>query len=120
MLERAIPTFRMTSSRASETFYTERLGFRVEFVHRPEGVTDDPCYIVIARDNVEIHLSSHAGDGEPGGIAVIIVESIEELHRELVLRATEIAVGPVDQTWGTREMYVRDPDENTLRFQQIR
>jgi hypothetical protein len=22
----------------------------------------------------------------------------------------------VDQTWGTREMYVRDPDRNSLRF----
>ena len=24
--------------------------------------------------------------------------------------------GPVDQTWGMREVYVRDPDGNTLRF----
>jgi hypothetical protein len=26
--------------------------------------------------------------------------------------------GPVDQTWGTREFYVDDPDGNTLRFVQ--
>jgi hypothetical protein len=26
--------------------------------------------------------------------------------------------GPIDQTWGTREFYVDDPDGNTLRFIQ--
>jgi len=26
--------------------------------------------------------------------------------------------GPVDQTWGRRELYVTDPDGNTLRFCQ--
>ena len=25
---------------------------------------------------------------------------------------------PIDQTWGTREFYVDDPDGNTLRFTQ--
>jgi hypothetical protein len=27
--------------------------------------------------------------------------------------------GPVNQTWGTREFYVDDPDGNTLRFTQM-
>jgi hypothetical protein len=26
--------------------------------------------------------------------------------------------GPIDQSWGTREFYVADPDGNTLRFTQ--
>jgi hypothetical protein len=26
--------------------------------------------------------------------------------------------GPIDQSWGTREFYVDDPDGNTLRFIQ--
>jgi hypothetical protein len=26
--------------------------------------------------------------------------------------------GPIDQTWGTREFYVDDPDGNTIRFTQ--
>lgn len=26
--------------------------------------------------------------------------------------------GPIDQSWGTREFYVDDPDGNTLRFTQ--
>jgi hypothetical protein len=27
-----------------------------------------------------------------------------------------VHAAPVDQTWGTREFYVSDPDGNTLRF----
>jgi hypothetical protein len=27
--------------------------------------------------------------------------------------------GPIDQSWGTREFYVDDPDGNTLRFTQM-
>ena len=30
----------------------------------------------------------------------------------------EVHAGPLDQTWGTREFYVDDPDGNTLRFTQ--
>jgi hypothetical protein len=29
---------------------------------------------------------------------------------------TMVHEGPIDQTWGTREFYVDDPDGNTLRF----
>ena len=30
----------------------------------------------------------------------------------------QVHEGPIDQTWGTREFYVDDPDGNTLRFTQ--
>ena len=30
----------------------------------------------------------------------------------------EVHQGPIDQSWGTREFYVNDPDGNTLRFTQ--
>lgn len=29
-----------------------------------------------------------------------------------------IDTGPVDQPWGNREMYVKDPDGNSIRFVQ--
>jgi len=29
-----------------------------------------------------------------------------------------VHLGPVDQTWGTREFYVTDLEGNTLRFMQ--
>ena len=33
-------------------------------------------------------------------------------------RDSPVHQGPLDQTWGTREFYVDDPDGNTLRFVQ--
>lgn len=36
--------------------------------------------------------------------------------RELVGRGVAIHLAPTDQTWGDREMCVRDPDGNGIRF----
>jgi hypothetical protein len=33
-------------------------------------------------------------------------------------RDSPVHKGPTDQTWGTREFYVDDPDDNTLVFVQ--
>ena len=44
------------------------------------------------------------------------VEDVDALHAEFVARGVKIDTGPVDQTWGTREMYVKDADGNSLRF----
>jgi hypothetical protein len=35
----------------------------------------------------------------------LIVEEVDALHAELVEKVARIDTGPVDQTWGTREMY---------------
>ena len=47
-----------------------------------------------------------------------LVDDVDALHAEFVGRGVKISVEPVDQTWGTREMYVRDPDNNCIRFIQ--
>jgi len=44
------------------------------------------------------------------------VEDVDALHAELVAKGVRIDTGPVDQTWGTREMYVKDADGNSVRF----
>jgi len=63
-----------------------------------------------------LHLSSHAGDGVAGGAVYFIAASVDELHAEFKARGVLIHIAPVDQTWGMREMYVRDPDGNSVRF----
>jgi hypothetical protein len=39
-------------------------------------------------------------------------------HEEFVAQGISIDVPPVDQTWDSREMYVKDADRNCLRFIQ--
>ena len=116
MLKLAIPLLHVSKAAAAEDFYCNRLGFRREFAHRPEGIESDPCYMGMSRDGVWLHISSFSGDGVFGGVVNLIVEDVDALHSELVAKGVRINVGPVDQTWGTREMYVKDTDGNCVRF----
>ena len=117
MLKRAIPLLHVSASAQAEDFYCNRLGFRLDVAHR--GDDPDPCYMSVSRDGVELHLSSLSGDGVAGGVANFVVDDVDALHRELLGRGCPIDLEPVDQTWGSREIYVRDPDGNCLRFQAL-
>jgi hypothetical protein len=87
-----------------------------EFALRPGAA--DPCYMGVVRDGVRLHLSSFPGDGVSGGVVYLAVEDVDALHAECLAKGIPIAVAPVDQTWGNREMYVKDADRNCIRFVQ--
>jgi uncharacterized glyoxalase superfamily protein PhnB len=116
LLKLAIPVLHVSNSIAAEEFYCKRLGFRREFAHRVDDAKADPCYMGLTRDGVWLHVSSFSGDGISGGAVNLIVEDVDALHAELVEKGVRIDTGPVDQTWGTREMYVKDADGNSIRF----
>lgn len=116
MLKQAIPVLHMTRADAAEAFYCRLLGFQLDFEVPASETTRDPCYLGIVRDGVPLHLSSHAGDGVVGSAAYLIVDDVDLLHAEFVRNNVSIQVAPVDQTWGMREMYVKDPDGNSIRF----
>ena len=118
MFRFAIPVLHVSSSSAAEEFYCGRLGFRREFAYRPGGTKADPCYMGLARDGAWLHLSSFAGDGVAGGVVYLAVDDVDALHEELIAKGVPIDTGPVDQTWGNRELYVRDGDRNSIRFIQ--
>jgi uncharacterized glyoxalase superfamily protein PhnB len=44
------------------------------------------------------------------------VEDVDALHRELIAKGVRVELEPTDQPWGNREMYVKDPDGNSIRF----
>jgi catechol 2,3-dioxygenase-like lactoylglutathione lyase family enzyme len=117
VIKLAIPVLHVSSAAAAREFYCEKVGFKFEFAHRAVEAMPDPCYMGISRDGVWVHLSSFSGDGVAGGVVNLVVDSVDEVHEEFMAKGVEIAVGPVDQTWCTREMYVKDGDGNSLRFQ---
>lgn len=116
MLKLAIPVLHVSRSEAAEEFYCARLGFRLEFAYRPDPARTDPCYMGLSRDDAWLHLSSFSGDGVAGGVVFLLVDDVDALHEELLGKGVRIDLAPTDQTWGNREMYVRDPDNNSLRF----
>jgi uncharacterized glyoxalase superfamily protein PhnB len=116
MFKIAIPVLHVTSSRAAEKFYCEHLGFRKEFGYLVDETRPDPCYMGLARDEALLHLSSFPGDGVSGGVVYLRVDDVDDLYREFVNKGVAIVLRPTNQTWGNREMYVKDADGNSLRF----
>ncbi len=120
-----IPTVRCRSMIKSLAFYTTVLDFeRVD----GDDELEDPSYSMLSRAGDPLILSSHRGDGAFGQAIVITTDSIDELFRKFRERGLHtpgnpdapraVHEGPIDQSWGTREFYVDDPDHNTLRFTQ--
>jgi uncharacterized protein YndB with AHSA1/START domain len=112
MLKATIPLLHVSSTAAAEQFYCGKLGCRVEFNHQG--------YMGVSRDGILLHLSSLSGDGVAGNAVNVVVDDVDALQAEFAAKGVTIAVGPVDQTWGTREMYVKDADGNSIRFRANR
>ena len=118
-----IPTVRCSRMAASIAHYTTVLDFACV-----EGGPDDsdPSFNILMREGDRLFLSSHRGDGEFGQVIVVLTEDVDALFlkfRERGLKTpglpdSPVHEGPTDQTWGTREFYVDDPDGNSLRFVQ--
>lgn len=118
-----IPTMKCSAIGRSVAFYTQVLDFEVR---REWSELTDPGFAWLTRDGEVLHLSSHRGDGAFGQAVVVKVSAIDALFQTFLSRGLKtpgspdspVHQGPLDQTWGTREFYVDDPDGNTLRFTQ--
>lgn len=114
MLKAVFPTLCVRETAVAIPFY-ERLGFDVDFVE-PAGDQPEPALAGLVRDGLTLWISSHRGDGVPGQSVYFRVEDIDALSAEFASRGVPISLGPIDQTWGMREIYVKDPDGNSVRF----
>jgi catechol 2,3-dioxygenase-like lactoylglutathione lyase family enzyme len=120
-----IPTMRCRKMMTSIAFYTGVLDFELAEGDVGEG---DPSFTFLTRDGDPLRLSSHSGDGEFGQVVAVLVDDVDALFHRFRARGLvtpgnpdapqHVHEGPIDQTWGTREFYVEDPDGNTLRFTQ--
>jgi catechol 2,3-dioxygenase-like lactoylglutathione lyase family enzyme len=120
-----IPIVRCRQLSRSLPFYTTTLDFTLASGHA-DDLVDDPGVAILTRGGDSLILSSHTGDGEFGQAVVVTTDDVEGLvegyrQRGLVVPVrpeSPVHSGPIDQTWGTREFYLDDPDGNTLRFVQ--
>lgn len=117
-----ITTVRCRRMATSLAFYTKVLDFDcIE-----DGGDEDPTASMLMRGASLLCLSSHGGDGEFGQAIMVLTDNVDTLFRKFRARGLktpgnpdspgEVHEGPIDQSWGTRELYVDDPDGNTLRF----
>ena len=119
---RVVPIVRVTDIRSAIDFYGSTLGFVTEFQF--SAGLNGPWYAGLSLDGNHIHLSTFAGDGQFGTAVYCYVDNVDALFDRFRQAGLKVPVkpespveeGPVNQTWGMREVYVRDPDGNTLRF----
>lgn len=118
-----IPTVKSGDIGRSIGFYTRVLDFSL---HGRWPDAGDPAFATLTRGGDVLYLSSHSGDGVSGQAVVVLTRDIDTLFETFRSRGLDVShksqspvhQGPLDQTWGTREFYVDDPDGNTLRFTQ--
>lgn len=121
-VRRAVPIIKVTNLEAALAFYQARLGFVVDFHFRASD--RGPDYVCLLLDDQPVHLSTFSGDGVLGTATYFYVDDVDALWRGFLARGfvppdkedSPVERGPLDQTWGMREFYVRDPDGNALRF----
>ena len=121
---RAVPVLYSSDLERSLAFYTGVLEFELRYPEYRElslrsGVVDLIC------DGAILQLSRHMGNHPTASSVNLEVEDRQEVDARFARytargldqsHRTESPVhqAPLDQTWGTREVYVDDPDGNTL------
>jgi uncharacterized glyoxalase superfamily protein PhnB len=96
-------------------FLVEQLGFVEQF-----RMGDPASYAIADRGAVSIQLLPAERSPETRGHAqvYVFVSNVDALHEELKGRGCPIEMAPADQSYGMREMAVRDPDGNRIAFGQ--
>lgn len=116
MITSAIPVIAVSDSTRAEDYYCRVLGFQKMFSYPANPTKPEPRYIGVARDGVWLHLQSYKPERAGMTDAFLWVTDGDSLHTEVSARGAIIQLPPTDQTWGTRETGIRDPDGNELVF----
>jgi uncharacterized glyoxalase superfamily protein PhnB len=120
----AVPVFWSSDLIRSLAFYTQMLEFELRYPEHRElslrnGVVDLVC------DGALLQLSIHMGGNPTPSSLNLELDSAEEVDAafaRLTARGLDqshrlespVHLAPLDQTWGTREFYINDPDGNCL------
>lgn len=98
---------------STKRFYCDYLRFEIDW---QDGQGDGPIYLQVSRDGLLLHLSSHHGDGTPGGVVLIEMRGLAALHGELNGRSYPFMNPGLEPHPAGREMTLIDPASNLLRF----
>jgi uncharacterized glyoxalase superfamily protein PhnB len=100
----------------STRFYLDVLGCHRDFGDESDG------WAFLSRDSFRVMLGECPDEkpaselGNHSYVAYVIVEGVDELHRELVTRGAQVISDPTDEAWGLREFGITTPDGHRIRF----
>jgi len=105
----APPVLAVDDVESAARWWSEHLGFHVEFRHRLEDAPTN--YAVVTRDDVEVHLARRAeiSDGRRSEIVVTVLD-LPGLAGELLDRSAGV------HSLSSGDLVVTDPDGNRVVF----
>src|SRR5687768_4609393 len=106
-----IPHFFVDDMAAALAFYTGVLDFALA-----PGESPDDWVLILVRGDAELMLTRLEGDQVPRANCYVLVDDVDALFASWTGRGLDqsdrtespVHLGPVDQSWGTREVYVTD------------
>src|SRR6218665_147969 len=105
-----MPTFPCKNVTVSVQYYTTVLGFSVNYQQEDFAVLD--------RDKVRLLLTQGNEKNIGTGQCYMYIHNADDLYRELISRNANVNGEPVNQPWGLRDFFVKDPDGNTIGLGQ--
>jgi catechol 2,3-dioxygenase-like lactoylglutathione lyase family enzyme len=100
----------------STRYYMDVLGFKRDFGDGTDG------WSFLSRDGFKVMLG-HCADETPAGelgnhsyFAYVLVDGVDELHKEISGRDADIMSALASKPWGLREFGVRTPDGHRIMF----
>jgi hypothetical protein len=112
-LQQAIPILRIFSSKTKSSISASWASPGIGSI--ASATTSALCAGLAQR--IVLHLSEHHGDACPGSATMIMLQGIDEYHREVAAKDYRYyKPGIEDEPWGARVMKVTDPFGNRLIF----
>lgn len=119
VLQSATPILFVRDVAAAAEWYSERLGFTVDFLHG-----HPVFYGAVSRDGACLHLrfvhqpmfASMAAAENGLILATVEVSNVKALYAELQARGADFAQTLTRHPWGGTDFHVRDPDGNAISF----
>ena len=119
LLKRVIPILFVRDVKVSASYFHEKLGFEIDFLH---GLP--PFYGSVSRDGICLHLrfvqrpffADAASQERELILASFVVANVQALFEEFKERGVEFAQKLKKQAWGGTDFRVRDPDGNVISF----
>lgn len=117
MFSTVIPVLRSFDQAKTDEFYSDWLGFVVDWEHRfGPGM---PLYRQFSRGGLLIHLSEHHGDATPGSHVRVQTSELRAFHAELTAKTYKNnRPGLETPPWGGLEVTVTDGAGNRITFCQ--
>lgn len=115
-ISRVTPVLRIFDLPLAMSFYIDYLGCVLDWLDGDPAA--GPVYLEVSRGPLVLHLSTHHGDGTPGGVVLVEVHGIKDLLRDLHSKDYRFMNPGLDEGPGERMLSTEliDPFGNLIRF----